>query len=87
VKPLRPVKSEDTGGPQLREVLGWIKTEIGAGKVLVPRTEPERAHNNACERALSIISNYADGVGLFQMTRKTSSVKPNEADKPAGGNA
>lgn len=45
-----------------------ISTEIGAGMVLVPRTDAEHAHNNACDRALAIIHNYRDGCGLFQMT-------------------
>ena len=51
------------------EILRNIRTEIGAGKVLFPKTEAERAHNNACDRANTIISNYAQGFGLFQMTR------------------
>ncbi len=54
---------------ETREILRNIKTEIGAGMVLIPRTEAEHAHNNACERAKAIISNYYDGCGLFQMTR------------------
>ena len=52
------------------ETLRNIKTEIGAGMVLVPLTAAERAHNNACERANHIISNYIEGYGLFQMTAK-----------------
>jgi hypothetical protein len=51
------------------ELLENIRTEIGAGMVLIPRTPEERAHNNACQRALYIIANYKMGCGLFQMTR------------------
>jgi hypothetical protein len=51
------------------EILDNIQTEIGAGMVLLPRSPAEHAHNNACERANTIIQNYADGIGLFQMTR------------------
>lgn len=47
-----------------------FKPEIGAGKVLIPRTPEELAHNNACDRANAIIQNYRDGIGLFQMTRE-----------------
>ena len=43
-----------------------IITEIMAGKVLMPKTEAERAHNNACDRANSIVAMYRDGRGLFQ---------------------
>ena len=51
------------------EILGNIQTEIGAGMVLIPLTAAERAHNNACERAKTIVQNYKEGYGLFQMTR------------------
>lgn len=62
----------------LIEVLGFIKTEIGAGMVLKlgPINEAERAHNNACERANRIIQKYIDGFGLFQMTRKQKEATP-----------
>jgi len=49
------------------EILRNIQTEIGAGMVLIPRSDAEHAHNNACDRANRIISNYAEGYGLFQM--------------------
>jgi hypothetical protein len=51
------------------EILQNVKTEIGAGMVLFPKSEAERAHNNACDRANTIITNYQEGYGLFQMTR------------------
>jgi hypothetical protein len=51
------------------EVLRNITVEIGAGMVLLPRSPEEHAWNNAHERAKNIISNYAEGYGLFQMTR------------------
>jgi hypothetical protein len=54
---------------QTIEILRNIQTEIGAGMVLFPRTPEERAHNNACDRANTIISNYQQGFGLFQMKR------------------
>jgi hypothetical protein len=55
---------------ETREVLRYIQTEIGAGMVLFPKTDAEHAHNNACDRANTIIQNYADGVGLFQLTKR-----------------
>jgi hypothetical protein len=51
-------------------ILNGIVTEIGAGKVMFPISEADRAHNHACERAISIIHNYREGYGLFQMTAR-----------------
>ncbi len=45
-----------------------IICEIGAGKSFGNSRE-EQAHNNACDRAIAIVRNYQEGVGLFQMTR------------------
>lgn len=53
-----------------RQMLDGIMSEIGAGMVMFPMTDVEHAHNNACERAKSIIANYRDGHGLFQLTAK-----------------
>ncbi len=65
-----------TVSPEVKEVLEWICTEIGAGKCFAGTTEAsmevENTHNNACERAISIVRNYQEGCGLFQMTRKKS---------------
>lgn len=61
------------------KILNWITTEIGAGMVILPKSEAEHAHNNACERAKTIISNYKDGMGLFQMTERGRKV---EATRP-----
>ena len=47
------------------KLLGYIQSEIRAGESLSSRTDAERAHNNACERAIRIIQNYRDGIGLF----------------------
>jgi len=57
--------------PETLEILRNIRTEIGAGMVLKlgPLSQLEQVHNNACERAKSIIENYMNGYGLFQMTR------------------
>jgi hypothetical protein len=60
-----PAKPTD----EVRELLRDIQTEIGAGMVLFPGSNAERAHNNACDRAISIIANYREGIGLFQMTQ------------------
>jgi len=61
---------------ELSAVLKEIQTEIGAGMVLFPNTAADRAHNNACERANSIIQNYREGFGLFQMTKRLKSIQP-----------
>ena len=72
-----------------KEILSNIQTEISAGKVLIPRSDAEHAHNNASDRAISIVQNYKEDIGLFQMTararQRTANAKPNEADPPAGG--
>lgn len=52
-----------------REILRNITVEIGAGMVILPRSPEEHAWNNASDRARQIIHNYAEGYGLFQMTR------------------
>jgi hypothetical protein len=52
------------------EALRGIRTEIGAGMVILPRTVIERTWNDAHERANQIVQNYIDGNGLFQMTAK-----------------
>jgi hypothetical protein len=79
--PANPPSSgvSDAAGPETVEILRNIKTEIGAGMVLFPKSEAERAHNNACARANAIITNYQEGYGLFQMTRraKARGEKPN----------
>jgi hypothetical protein len=63
--------------PEIIETLRNIKTEIGAGMVLIPRSLAEQAHNNACERANAIIQNYIEGFGLFQMTRAKTNNQDN----------
>lgn len=50
--------------------LRGIQTEIRAGKVMLPKTEQERTWNNAHDRALSIVANYIEGLGLFQITAR-----------------
>jgi hypothetical protein len=65
---------------ETRQLLDNIKTEIGAGMVLFPKSEADHAHNNACQRANAIIANYAEGNGLFQMTRHLPS-SPEESRK------
>ena len=52
------------------ELLEYIRAEINCGQVLFPKTDLDRVHNNACQRAMNIITNYAEGFGLFQMTKK-----------------
>jgi hypothetical protein len=67
------------------QTLKDIQTEIGAGMVLIPRSEADHAHNNACNRANQIIRCYAEGQGLFQMTRQMEgrSVRaPKRVSKP-----
>lgn len=58
--------------PETVQILRDIQSEISAGMVLklAGFTEPEQAWNNASERANKIIDNYAEGYGLFQMTRR-----------------
>jgi hypothetical protein len=52
------------------QTLKDIQTEIGAGMVLIPKSEADRSYNWACDRANQIIRCYADGQGLFQLTRQ-----------------
>jgi hypothetical protein len=50
--------------------------------VLIPKTEAEHAHNNACSRADQIIRAYAKGEGLFQMTRPATKKDKTEKGEP-----
>jgi aconitase A len=52
--------------------LRGVRTEIGAGMVLFPRTIEERTWNNAHDRANQIVQNYIDGNGLFQITARAT---------------
>jgi hypothetical protein len=52
------------------KTLEWILTEIGAGMCRFPLTLQEKTWNDAHERCKSIIYNYRDGCGLFQITQK-----------------
>ncbi len=51
-------------------VLGWLETEIVAGKVLVEKTTDEEVWNRAHDRVLRIIRKYKKGQGLFQLGLK-----------------
>lgn len=55
--------------PTLEQILEWISTEIGAGKSFTS-DDASRIWNNAHDRCLSIVQNYKDGFGLFQMTHR-----------------
>lgn len=64
------------------ETLRNIRMEIGAGMILIPKSDAERAYNIACDRANSIIFNYMEGCGLVQMVRDAEArrAKPDYGD-------
>jgi hypothetical protein len=67
------------------EQLEWLKgiqTEIGAGKTFGNSEPDERAHNNACDRAVAIVQNYIDGYGLFMMAG-AGTLRPSKGMEPA----
>lgn len=64
------------------ETLRNIQTEIGAGMVLLPKTDPEHAWNNAHTRANQIISGYRQGLGLFQMNRRAEQRQESTPEEP-----
>jgi hypothetical protein len=57
-----PKPSAETEGT-LRD----IQAEIAEGMILRPKDEAERGYNIGTCRALKIISNYLNGIGLFQI--------------------
>lgn len=65
------------------KILDAIKCEINCGQFLNPTTDLQRIHNSATERALNIINNYLDGIGLFQMTGKAPKI--NRSETKVGG--
>jgi hypothetical protein len=85
-KPKAEVRGEDHApSAETLEILRNIKTEINCGQVMFPKTDLDRVHNNACDRAIKIVENYIEGYGLFQMTRRASSTRTtdtNPADQP-----
>ena len=48
------------------KALDGLRTEIIAGKVLVPKNSEDFAWNGASERAVRILDMYKKGEGLFQ---------------------
>jgi hypothetical protein len=62
--------------------LRGIRTEIGAGMVLIPKDDRERTWNSAHERANQIVQNYIDGNGLFQITAKPKRPKRPKSPSP-----
>lgn len=52
------------------KALEGARSEIVAGGVLIPRTDIDRAYNEAIFRAARIIEEYKKGKGLFQLTDK-----------------
>ena len=63
--------------------LRGIRTEIGAGKALFPKTIEGRAWNNATTRAESIVQSYIGGYGLFQITAELARNAPGPAPTSA----
>ena len=60
-------KSKLNDGLYGPEALKGLKSEIMAGSVLVPKTDEDRAWNEANKRAARIVSHYIEGKGLFQL--------------------
>lgn len=52
-----------------------ILTEIGAGKSF-RNDELAKTWNAACDRAISIVSSYKNGEGLFQITSNPRRARP-----------
>lgn len=73
------------GQAEILQILDWILTEIGAGMCLLPRSTEERTWNNAHERCKSIINNYRDGIGLFQITAKAGRKEDNGTSTAISG--
>ena len=55
-------------------------TEIGAGRVLIPVDDADRAWNSASERAIRIINQYQDGRDLWQVTKSLEKNLNNKGD-------
>ena len=49
------------------KALNGLRSEIIAGKVLVPKTNADRAWNDCADRAVGILNAYRRGEGLFQL--------------------
>lgn len=52
------------------DALEGARSEIIAGGVLIPKSDADRAYNDACFRAARIIEKYKKGGGLFQAEEK-----------------
>lgn len=49
------------------KALDGLRTEIIAGKVLIPKNAEDIAWNGANDRAIRILDKYRKGEGLFQL--------------------
>ena len=58
------------------QLLRNLKTEIGAGEILVTGSQADRAYNRAIEHACDIIDAYIEGRSLFQMTAAYAASTP-----------
>lgn len=51
----------------IRQEFHGAVTEIGANKVMCPKSEAERAWNESADMAIKFIRRYINGEGLFQL--------------------
>jgi len=60
---------EEVLDDELKQIkaLDGLRTEIIAGKVLIPKDGEDLAYNHASDRAVRILDMYKKGEGLFQM--------------------
>jgi len=73
--------------PAEKRILNGIRTEIGAGMVMFPKTDGERLYNQACQRAVDIVQNYIDGIGLTQMVDAANRRAARHGVKPKAASA
>lgn len=69
----QPTKDETGSGwtrAEIDQYLDGICTEIGAGSVMIPKNDGDRAHNAANKRAVEIVKGYQRGRGIFQLPWK-----------------
>lgn len=61
--------------------LEGIISEITAGMVMFPKDEADRAWNGASQRAISIVNQYREGHGIFQIGTERSTLTANHPHK------
>ena len=59
--------------PETEQTIQDALNQIAAGRITQPGDDVGKAYNIGCDRAIKILEDYINGIGLFQLhVRRTS---------------